>query len=256
MTHKINYKQINQFRQTGVLKLKNFFEKNEISKLKVNISKKIKSKNSFDSYYEKINGKRLLRRIEKLSKNSKDFYNLLNQEKLVNLFKKITKEKFNLFKDKLNFKYPKSEGFSHHIDGHWFWFDKKNNKKKGWRKYGKKFINIVIPLENVTIKNGCLYLGSKKDTFKFLGKSWEQITSKIKNNNQIFKKKFKFKPFPMSTGDLLIFDWRVCHYSKRNMSKNSRMIVYATFSDKKNQMVNYYLDKKKSKSSSKQKVFF
>ena len=39
MTHKINYKQINQFRQTGVLKLKNFFEKNEISKLKVNISK-------------------------------------------------------------------------------------------------------------------------------------------------------------------------------------------------------------------------
>ena len=60
----------------------------------------------------------------------------------------------------------------------------------------------------------------------------------------------------MSTGDLLIFDWRVCHYSKRNMSKNSRMIVYATFSDKKNQMVNYFLDKKKSKSSSKQKVFF
>ena len=111
MTHKINYKQINQFRQTGVLKLKNFFEKNEISKLKVNISKKIKSKNSFDSYYEKINGKRLLRRIEKLSKNSKDFYNLLNQEKLVNLFKKITKEKFHLFKDKLNFKYQKVRVF-------------------------------------------------------------------------------------------------------------------------------------------------
>ena len=74
MTNKINYKQINQFRQTGVLKLKNFFEKNEISKLKENILKKIKSKNSFDSYYEKINGKRLLRRIEKLSKNSKDFH--------------------------------------------------------------------------------------------------------------------------------------------------------------------------------------
>ena len=94
MTHKINYKQINQFRQTGSIEIKKLFEKNEISKLKVNISKKIKSKNSFDSYYEKINGKRLLRRIEKLSKNSKDFYNLLNQEKLVNLFKKITKENF------------------------------------------------------------------------------------------------------------------------------------------------------------------
>ena len=61
-----------------------------------------------------------LRRIEKLSNNnSKDFYEILNNNKLKN-FTKITKKKHYLFKDKLNFKYLKSEGFGHHIDGHWF----------------------------------------------------------------------------------------------------------------------------------------
>ena len=60
----------------------------------------------------------------------------------------------------------------------------------------------------------------------------------------------------MNVGDLLIFDWKVSHYSKKNLSKKSRMIIYATFSDKKNQMSRYYSDKKHSKSSQKDYLFF
>ena len=252
----LNNKQVNEFKKTGIIRIKHFFDKEEITNLKENLITKLKKKNSLECYYEKINGKKCLRRIEKLSKNSKDFYEILNSRELNKVFTKITKKKHYLFKDKLNFKYPKSEGFGHHIDGHWFWRKKSSKEEKGWTNYGNSFLNVVIPLENVFIENGCLYLSSKKNTLKKLGKNWDEITNSLKKKKHFKKKKFSYKSYPLSIGDLLIFDWKVSHFSKKNLSKKSRMIIYATFSDKKNQMEKYYLDKKNSSSTSKQKVFF
>lgn len=252
----LNIKQVSEFKKTGIIRIKQFFDKNEIVELKNNLIKKLKKKNSLECYYENIDGKKSLRRIEKLSRNSKDFYKILNSRDLNKVFTRITKKKHYLFKDKLNFKYPKSEGFGHHIDGHWFWQKKDSTREKGWTRYGDSFLNVVIPLENVFLKNGCLYLSSKKNTINVLGNSWEKITNNLKNNKSILKEKFKYKSYPLSVGDLLIFDWKVSHFSKKNLSNASRMIIYATFSNKKNQMAKYYLDKKNSNSTSKQKVFF
>lgn len=256
MTFKLRQKHINEFQNSGILKIKNFFNKEDIKNLKNNLIQKLRKKNSFDCYFENLNGKRLLRRIEKLSKNSKDFSNLLNNRYLKETLKKLSLKKHYLFKDKLNFKYPNSKGFNHHIDGHWHWKNQINKKEFGWKKYGNNFLNVVIPLENVYLKNGCLYLSSKQYTLKVLGKNWKTITKNLENKKSILSKKFKFKPYPINIGDILIFDWKVCHYSKKNLSNFSRMIIYATFSDKKNQMKKYYLDKKRSKSTVKQKVFF
>ena len=256
MPFKLHKTEINQFRTTGIIKLSNFFDKREISTLKNNLIKKLKKTNSFDRYYENLKNKKYLRRIEKLSSNSTDFYNILNNKELKTVLKKLSLKNHYLFKDKLNFKYPNSEGFNHHIDGHWYWYDKNNKKEMGWKKYGNRFLNVVIPLENVYLKNVCLYLSSKKFTLNYLGKSWTQIANNLIENKSVLQKKFKFKPYPINIGDLLIFDWKVCHYSKKNLSKSSRMIIYATFTDKKNQMGKYYSDKKHSKSSQKQKVFF
>ena len=94
----------------------------------------------------------------------------------------------------------------------------------GWKKYGNRFLNVVIPLENVYLKNGCLYLSSKKFTLNYLGKSWTQIANNLIENKSVLQKKFKFKPYPINIGDLLIFDWKVCHYSKKNLSKSSILI--------------------------------
>ena len=256
MTLKLEKKQIIAFQNSGIIKIKNFFKKEDIKDLKNNLFKKLKKKNSFDCYYENLNNTRLLRRIEKLSQNSKEFSNLLNNKLLKKTLRKLSSKKYHLFKDKLNFKYPNSQGFNRHIDGHWHWQNQKNKKEFGWKKYGNNFLNVVIPLENVYLKNGCLYLSSKQYTLKVLGKNWKTITKNLENKNSILSKKFKFKPYPINIGDILIFDWKVCHYSKKNLSNFSRMIIYATFSDKKNQMKKYYLDKKRSKSTVKQKVFF
>ena len=33
----------------------------------------------------------------------------------------------------------------------------------------------------------------------------------------------------MNQGDLMFFDWKIIHHSKKNLSKKSRMIFYATY---------------------------
>ena len=55
MEVKLNKKDISEYRNSGILKLTNFFNKDEILTLKDNLVKKIKKRNSFDCYYEKLN---------------------------------------------------------------------------------------------------------------------------------------------------------------------------------------------------------
>ena len=206
--------QIDNFKKTGILKIKNFFKNEEISTIRNNLINSLKGKNSFDCYYEKLKGKKFLRRIEKLSENSKDFSSLLNNKNLKRILKELSSKKQYLFKDKLNFKYSKSKGFNKHIDGHWYWHNNKNKKELGWKKYGNDFLNVVIPLENV-FKKWLSLFKSKKYTFKFLGRDWKKIAMGIAKNKSILNRGFKFKPYPMNIGDILIFNWKVCHYSKK-----------------------------------------
>ena len=93
----LNIKQVSEFKKTGIIRIKQFFDKKEIVQLKNNLIKKLKKKNSLECYYENIDGKKSLRRIEKLSRNSKDFYKILNNRDLNKVFTKITKKKILSF---------------------------------------------------------------------------------------------------------------------------------------------------------------
>ena len=77
-------------------------------------------------------------------------------------------------------------------------------------------------------------------------------TPKIKKE---FIKKFNFFNVELKIGDILIFDWTICHRSKQNLSKNSRMIFYATYANNKKKLIlkKYYLDKINSRNSLKNK---
>ena len=61
----------------------------------------------------------------------------------------------------------------------------------------------------------------------------------------------------MDRGDVMFFDWKIIHHSKKNLSNKSRMIFYATYinSNKSKTKNNpkYYLDKLKSKNNIKNK---
>ena len=61
----------------------------------------------------------------------------------------------------------------------------------------------------------------------------------------------------LNQGDVMFFDWKVMHHAKKNLSKKSRMIFYATYINSKVSkskiIKKYYLDKLKSKNDIKNK---
>jgi 2-aminoethylphosphonate dioxygenase len=257
----ISANELNYYKKNGYVVINNFFSKSKIDKIRLEILSLAKKKNNDHFYYENLGKQKVLRRIERISQNSAKMNKILKDIKLKITLKQLTGLKSYLFKDKLNFKFPGAGGFDPHIDGHFLWKNKDNKIKKGWSVYGKKFINVVIPLEKSTIKNGCIYLAKKNDTKSFLGSSWSEISNKlVKFTPKIkskFLKKVKFRPMILNQGDVMFFDWKVMHHSKKNLSKKSRMIFYATYINSKESKANvikkYYLDKLKSKNDIKNK---
>lgn len=254
---------INTFKKHGFVKIKNFFTSNDIDLIKNLIKDKGFSENKSEIYYELINGKKVIRRVENLSNNYSEFKNLIFNTLLLKYLNKIFGETAYLFKEKLNFKPSKGGGkFRMHIDGHFDWFDQNNIKKKGWKEYGKNFVNAVIPIDSSTKKNGCLYVCDKLDTENFFGKTWEEIRSKLdspgpylKTKDEQLVKKIYIEQEP---GDILLFDWTCIHGSENNTSNMDRPILYLTynsFSDGDN-LEKYYFDKKFSKNSKKQKSLY
>ena len=248
------------FENYGWVIIRNFFKKSDIEKVKDQILKKIlKTKKNKNFYYEKIGARVRLRRVERISDFSVEAKKVIYSSKILKLIYKIKKKKFDIFKDKLNFKYPGGKGYLPHIDGHFLWRDKNDKMQDGWKKYADDFVNLVIPLEKTDKKNGCLYLANKK-YIKYLGNSFNEVSKKlsigtpnIKFND---KKKFKYVPIELEKGDICLFDWKCAHFSKNNNSKKSRMIFYATYherNERKNIRNNYYLDKQESRNDKKNK---
>ena len=175
------------YKKNGFVIVKNFFKEKDIENVKIQLLNKISHvRKSNNFYYEKINNFKKLRRIEGISDFSVVAKKIIYSNRILKLIKDIKKKKFDLFKDKLNFKYPGGKGYLPHIDGHFFWKDKNNKIQNGWKKYADDFVNLVIPLEKSNKKNGCLYLAQKKN-IKNLGNSFNKITKKNENGNTKYK---------------------------------------------------------------------
>ena len=257
MSKYLTNKHLDDFKKKGFFIIRNFFKIKKLRNIKKEIYFSLK-KGKFNKnhiYYENKKKSKIIRRIERITENSKSVYKLLNEKRLMLIVGSLMQDKFVLFKDKLNLKLPGGEGFEPHVDGHFTWIDKKKKIHKGWQEYSNNFLNVVIPLEKTSKKNGCLHLADLYNTKKYLGNSWKKINSKLDYLTPKVKKKyiksFKFHSIEQKPGDVLFFDWRVCHLSKKNNSKKSRMIFYVTYAkskDKKNKIrKKYYLDKVFSK---------
>ena len=87
----INQKELIKYKNDGYIILRNFFSKSKIEKIRLEIIlKQIKKKNNNHYYYENLNNKKVLRRIERISQNSKLMGRLLKENKLKFVLKQIT----------------------------------------------------------------------------------------------------------------------------------------------------------------------
>ena len=110
-----------KFNTDGYFKIKNFLDKNEISKILTEID----SSKDMDIYQDKNN---VIRRIERIYDKG-EFLNQVN-DRFINLIKECLDVKVSIFKDKFNLKPPGGEGFYAHYDGIFYFTDSKNEKKK------------------------------------------------------------------------------------------------------------------------------
>ena len=194
-------------------------------------------------YYDRNN---LIRRIENIYDKGKSL-RLINKN-LMNLLDKIFKQKYTIFKDKYNAKPPGGEGFFAHYDGVFQFRNKLNKLENGWYKYGKQFVNILVPLDPCNKKNGTIEVSKahKNNFFYLLKNTNKDGTPNLKN-----EKKYKFKAIDLNIGDLLVFKNTCPHRSKKNNSLKSRRTLYYTYSPLKfgSKYKEYFKDKKNSKNN-------
>ena len=159
-----------EFDDKGYLVVNNFLSTELSKKLKKRIidSETTKNKRIYRYYSRSIKNRELiLNRIENLYLNDQEIRKILSK-KVSNLFKKLFKSNFLMFKDKVNFKNPGAKGFAPHQDSA-IWKDM----------YGiKEFITLAISLDKSNQSNGCFQVSPKSHLMGDLAKHEKPINKK------------------------------------------------------------------------------
>ena len=143
----------------------------------------------------------------------------------------VFQEPYAIFKDKINFKWPRGGAFSPHQDFPAYEF------------LGpKEHITAMICIDEATIENGCLYIAedwrtSLKDVSELdadtlcLGRSVLPYNVGGKEHGSLrsdIVAKIHWLPILAKPGDVVLFDSYIPHYSKPNDSTMSRRAMFIT----------------------------
>lgn len=138
-------------------------------------------------------------------------------------------EEVPLFKEKINFKMPGGDGFEPHQDA-----------QAGWGDYAGNFVNVMICIDEATIRNGCLELAPRQNRRGLL-RGMEPLTAED-------TKDMKFVAYPMKPGDMALFDAFTPHRSEPNPTSSTRRMYFVTYNraSEGNHLDQYYADKRKN----------
>ena len=160
-------------------------------------------------YYETRNNKNFKSRIENFTYYHQDI-NEFVEEKITPVLSLICDKEMILFKDKINWKLSKGDGFiAHHVQAAWSDFNI------------ERFYSVALFAGPSIKENGCLQFVTDENNIGLL--------SKDGCLPQEIEKKFNWEYFETYPRDLLIFDSYIPHKSDKNNSGNSRSIFYFTF---------------------------
>tara|TARA_B100001059_G_scaffold139448_1_gene139631 strand:- start:8217 stop:8981 length:765 start_codon:yes stop_codon:yes gene_type:complete len=234
----ISVKDLSNWNELGFL-LRPGHLKNYINDLNISISKiENLRENNRESlfYYEKINKKIILCRIEKFLKDNKFLSEIILGNKILGFVSELINKPAYLYKEKINIKPIGGAGYSAHQDATAY------HKLKG-------HITCLVALTEMTLDNGCLYISEevKNDIIPYDKDGC--ITKKE-------EKKLKWIPILMKPGDCLFFNSFVPHKSNKNFSSEFRKAIYLTFNDAEDGDLrsNYYLERSKTLEENKNRI--
>ncbi len=119
-----------------------------------------------------------------------------------------------LFKDKINYKLPRGNGFHAHLDA------------PAYDHIGEiEHVTANFAIDAATIANGCLQVVPKSQRMKVDFITGGRITEEWINAHE-------WVNVPLEAGDILIFGSHLAHKSDLNQTDDRRASLYATFASK------------------------
>jgi hypothetical protein len=184
-------------------------------------------------YYEKNRnapeGPKILSRIENFTQYNPGLDFLLQGDKLPALCTDLFGEPSIMYKEKVNYKMPGSDGFAPHQD-----------VAAGWWLYKQSIhVSCLVSIDPATVQNGCLEVAAGEHKAGMMSAEWKEIPK-----DTVDRLKWEF--VPTEPGDVLFFDSYVPHKSEPNTTDKPRRVLYATYAkaSEGDWRERYYADKR------------
>jgi ectoine hydroxylase-related dioxygenase (phytanoyl-CoA dioxygenase family) len=186
-------------------------------------------------YYEKNRradaaaGSKVLSRIENFTQYNPGLDFLLTGDKLPAMCSDLFGEPSIMYKEKVNYKMPGSDGFAPHQD-----------VAAGWWLYKQSLhVSCLVSIDPATLENGCLEVAAGEHKRGMLSAEWKEIPEDT-------VARLRWQHVPTEPGDVLFFDSYVPHRSAPNTTDKPRRVLYATYAkaSEGDWRARYYADKR------------
>jgi len=155
---------------------------------------------------------KILQRIENFLPYDPPLDGLLNGSKMLEAVSYLFGERAVIYKDKINYKLPGSDGFKPHQD-----------VAAGWWMYGQSLhISALVTIDDCSAENGALELVRGRHRDGMLSEKWKELSEEV-------CQQMKWELHPSRPGDIVFFDSFVPHRSGPNMTQHSRRVAYITY---------------------------
>jgi len=228
--------QLEHFKRDGFVVAKGLFSRDDMEAITAwtdEVTNRPEEPGKVMMYFEQSlteSNKRIISRIEDLATHHPQFRELFRGQKMQGSVGELFGEDAVLFKDKINFKMPGSDGFKAHQD-----------MQAGWTDYAKLHITAMITIDESTIENGCLELAAGHHDKGLIGAMWEPLTDSALDN-------ITYVAYPLHPGDTVFFDSYAPHRSAPNKTDTPRRVIFATYNklSEGDHLRQYYDDKRKN----------
>ena len=201
----------NVYKNNGYVVIKNVLNtkiKNDLIRYVTEIETDTKI-NKYLNQFELTNDhKKVLCRTEKIIDNHKGMKNIINYGLIPDLVSKISNFPVNIYKEKINYKYPNTGGYRPHQDITAY-------------PNSQNHTTCMISLCDTNLENGCLEFSPLNNN----------IVLENKNGVILHQEKLDWITCPTNFGDIVLFNSYIPHRSGSNKIENPRKALYLTYNN-------------------------